>query len=279
MDDDSDSPDFGCPWLVPRDVPQLGPGEVHVWCATVHVDDATANRLLGILSSDEQQRAARYLLDRSRRRFIAGRAAQRMILAGYVASNVGWASAHLGDAGGLEPTLQAACDLVFDYSPLGKPALARDSDASGRLRFNISNSGDMALLAVAFDRDLGVDVERIRDNLDHAGLAKRYFAAEERDKLRGLPESQQLTGFFDCWTRKEAFLKAIGKGLTYPLDRAIVSVGSEPCRLLSLDGDQAAAAEWSLVAVHPAPGYVAAIALPGSEPHVEAFHWDWPNPP
>lgn len=133
----------------------------------------------------------------------------------------------------------------------------------------------MALLVVTLDRDLGIDVERIRDNLDHAGLAERYFAAEERDKLRSLPESQRLSGFFDCWTRKEAFLKAIGKGLTFPLDRAIVSVGSEPCRLLSLDGDASAAAAWSLLALHPAAGYVAAIAIPGSLPHITTFNWDF----
>lgn len=168
------------------------------------------------------------------------------------------------------------CKLQFDYSPLGKPSLAPGFDGSNRVRFNISNSGDMALIAVALDRELGVDVERIRDNLDHEGLAQRYFAAEERDRLQAMPEGERLAGFFDCWTRKEAFLKAIGKGLTYPLDRAIVSVGPEvPCRLISLDGNESAAAAWSLVALHPSPGYVAAIAIPGAAPTLQVFRWEF----
>lgn len=268
--------DLGCPWPTPVDVPSLAAGEVHVWCAAINVDEQAAADLLVTLSKDEEQRAAHYLLDRSRRRFIACRAAQRMILARYLTSDVGWASARHENLGGLKPTLRdLARELVFDYSPLGKPTLAAGSDPSGRLKFNVSNSGDMAIIAVALDRELGADVERIRDNLDHHGLAQRYFASEERDKLRRLPEGERLAGFFDCWTRKEAFLKAIGKGLTYPLDRAIVSVGrAEPCRLLSLDGDESAASAWSLLPLHPAPGYVAAIAMPGSALKMLVFCWE-----
>jgi 4'-phosphopantetheinyl transferase len=221
----------------------------------VAVEESIANGLLATLSADERERAGRYLFDKHRWRFIVGRAAQRLILAKYIAVS--------------------PADIEFTYSPLGKPALAECADA-GNLKFNVSNSGDMAVIAITLGTELGVDVERIRDNIDYDGLAHRYFAAEERDKLRQLPEELRLAGFFDCWTRKEAFLKAIGKGLTYPLDRAIVSVGpSEPCRLLSLDGDTAAAAAWSLIPLVPAPGYVAAIALPGAAPNVRTFRWEW----
>ena len=248
-------PDFCCPWPAATAVPQLEDGETHVWCAPIAAEERVAKELLATLSTDERERAARYLFDRHRWRFIAGRAAQRLILAKY--------------------TGVAPADVEFSYSPLGKPALAKGSN-TGKLKFNVSNSGDMAIFAIMLGTELGVDVERIRDNIDYDGLAQRYFAAEERDSLRRLPEELQLTGFFDCWTRKEAFLKAIGKGLTYPLDRAVVSVGpSEPCRLLSLDGDEAAAAAWSLISLVPAAGYVAAIALPDPAPVVKLFRWEW----
>lgn len=247
--------DLGCLWPSPAAVPTLAADELHVWCAAVDVSEDLAEELLGTLADDERQRAARYLSDPHRRRFIACRAAQRMILATYTGAS--------------------AQEIEFVYSPLGKPALAASGSAAG-LEFNVSNSGDMALFAMARNRQLGVDVERIRDNLDHDGLSQRFFAAGERDKLRHLPEELRLQGFFDCWTRKEAFLKAIGKGLTYPLDRAVVAIGpQEPCRLLSLDGDETAAAAWSLLALHPAPGYTAAIAATGGEPKTQAFFWRW----
>jgi 4'-phosphopantetheinyl transferase len=243
----------GIVWPVPDSHPTLGESVIHVWCAEVAVDGARAEALLAKLSADERERAGRYLFDRHRWRFIACRAAQRLILARYVET----------------PPEK----LEFVYSALGKPTLAA---SAGELKFNVSNSGDLALFAVTRGCELGVDLERIRTNIDHDGLAQRFFAADERDKLRRLPQGEQLTGFFDCWTRKEAFLKAIGKGLTFPLDRAVVSVGpDEPCRLLSLDGSEAEASTWSLVALSPATGYVAAIALAGPTRVISTFRWQW----
>lgn len=242
-----------CPWPPGPDKPRLSAGDVHVWCMPLDVPQHEADSLRAVLSDDELQRADRFLSPDHRRRFVVGRARLRQVLASYLN--------------------ESAERIRFQYGRLGKPALAAPWCES-RIHFNVSNSHEMALCALAMDRELGVDVEHIRplDNFD--GLAERYYAPCELETLRSLPEEQRLTGFFNCWTRKEALLKAVGTGLSFPLDRVVVTlVPDEPARLLSFHGQPGSASQWWLEGLQPASGYVAAVAWPGDPPQIQLWNW------
>ncbi len=242
---------INCPWPRGPANLRLSAGDVHVWCLPLDVPPDEADSLRSVLSDDERQRADRFHFDDHRRRFAVGRARLRQLLASYLN--------------------ESAERLRFQYGRLGKPALAAAWRES-RIQFNVSNSHEMALCALALDRDLGVDVEHIRplDNFD--GLAERYYATCELDTIRALPEDQRLTGFFNCWTRKEALLKAVGTGLSFPLDQVVVTlVPGEPARLLSFQGHADSAGGWWLEGFQPATGYVAAVASPGDEPQVRLW--------
>jgi 4'-phosphopantetheinyl transferase len=140
------------------------------------------------------------------------------------------------------------------------------------VHFNVSNSHELALCAVALDRELGVDVEYVERPRDFEGLAERFFAHQEVDMMRALPDQQRLQGFFNCWTRKEAILKADGMGLAFPLDRVVVSLTpDEPARLVAFGDDPAASSAWWLERLAPGTGYVGAIASPGGA--LEVHRW------
>src|SRR5204862_399966 len=142
-----------------------------------------------------------------------------------------------------------------------KPHVANRFNPSG-IRFNVSHSAEIALVAVGFGRELGVDVERIRPNVDLREIAKQFFSRREILQLFSLPEELQDRGFFNCWTRKEAFVKVIGAGLAFPLDSFDVSVRpGEPAELMELRGNPALPAEWTLRDISPAPDYAAALAV------------------
>jgi 4'-phosphopantetheinyl transferase len=244
------SPDFS--WRIPQTQPTLAPGAVHVWRLSLALTDEQINGLRGCLSSDEAERAARYHFERHGRRFIACRGQVREILARYVNAR--------------------AADLRFRYSPRGKPSL-NEPILGSPVHFNVSNSQDVALCAVALDRELGVDVEFVREPLDFEELAARFFARQEVDVLRSLPDGQRLEAFFHCWTRKEAILKATGTGLAFPLDRVVVTMApNDPARIVAFDDDPTAPSAWWLESLAPGPGYVGAIASPGGPLEICRWH-------
>jgi 4'-phosphopantetheinyl transferase len=189
-----------------------------------------------LLAPDERERAARFVHDVHRRRFIVARAALRRIL-----------GAHLG---------VAPATLRFTEGAHGKPAL----DGTG-LEFNLSHSHELALVAVTRDAPVGVDVEHLRPVADALGIARSHFAPSERAALAAAPADARDLVFLRGWTRKEAFIKAIGEGLSHPLDQFEVSLTDE-ARFLGIGGDPAAAARWSLFSFEPAPGYLGAVAAP-----------------
>ncbi len=239
------------PWPIAEEQPQLVPDVVHVWYLPLELAAKQVEELHACLSPDERERAARYHFDRHRRRFVACRGQVRRILAGYLNDRA--------DA------------LRFRCGARGKPAL----DAAGRdsaIEFNVSNSEEVALLAVALDRELGVDVEHVREPRDFEGLAAQFFARTEVEQLRSLPEVQRREAFFNCWTRKEAVLKAVGTGLAFPLDKVVVTLTpGEPARLVMYDDDPAAASQWWLVSLAPKPGYVGALAARGDPLEVHCW--------
>lgn len=236
-------------WPRPPDVPILVPRGVHVWRLPLDLPENQLQELTSLLSEDEHERAARFLFDKHRNRFIACRGQVRQILARYLAA---------------KPE-----ELEFHYGLQGKPTLGAPWNES-RLAFNVSHSHELALFAVGVDRELGVDLERVRPPSDFDGLAAQFFAEREITALRSLPEGVRLESFFRCWTRKEAVLKAVGSGLTFPLDRIVVTLGpGEPPRVLACDsGDPGA---WALVNLELGQGYVGALATRGGPIEVQCW--------
>src|SRR5262249_12645966 len=151
----------------------------------------------------EEQRMRRFRFDEDRRRYLLGRGLLRLLLGHYLE---------------LTPDL-----LRFDYTPFGRPHLAAGL-APQLLEFNVSHSGELILIAVAAGRSLGIDVEQIRADVEVKAIAARFFSPSEQEALGRLAEGQQVEAFFDCWTRKEAYIKAKGDGLSLPLDQFDVSL-------------------------------------------------------
>jgi 4'-phosphopantetheinyl transferase len=232
----------------------IGDAEVHVWRARLELPAAGLCGLARILDADESARAARFVFDVHRDRFIARRGILRLILARYL---------------GVMPA-----GITLESSEYGKPLLAGSHRTD--LRFNLSHSQDVALYAMTRGRDLGVDVERIRPGLAEDSIAERFFAAGEVAALRALPQASQPAAFFDCWTRKEAFVKAKGMGLSLALDSFEVSLGDTgPARLVRTSPDPGEAARWSMVALHPAPDYAAALVVAARSFELRCWNWSF----
>lgn len=232
-------------WAAPPPGPiTLGRDEVHVWRASLRPPPAVLARLEAHLSADERDRAARFRFPEHRTAFVAGRGVQREILARYLG--------------------QAPHRLTYRVAAHGKPELDGAAAETG-LRFNVSNSGDLALYAVTRGREIGVDLERVKRMEDGMDIARRFFSAPENEVFAGLAEEARDLAFFHCWTRKEAYIKAIGEGLSMPLASFDVAFApGEPARLLAARGVGAEAERWSLCELHPGPGYVGAMVVEGS---------------
>jgi 4'-phosphopantetheinyl transferase len=198
-----------------------------------------------ILADDEKRRAERFHFAEDRERFTVARGALRVLLTRYVNA---------------EPTA-----IRFTYNSYGKPALVSDQP----VRFNVSHSGGVALYAVAKNREVGVDVERVRPEFAGEAIAERFFSPREVEALRGLPRSQIVEGFFNCWTRKEAYIKARGKGLSIPLDKFDVSLAPGETAVLYADRDcPAETGRWQMWNLCPGPGFAGAAAVEGHGCHV-----------
>ncbi|HTW63527.1 MAG TPA: 4'-phosphopantetheinyl transferase superfamily protein [Bryobacteraceae bacterium] len=217
---------------------ELNAREVQLWAARLEASDDTLGRISAWLSSDETDRAARFRFEKHRRAFVLGRGVLRALAANYLQ---------------IDPA-----EVRFIYGPKGKPTLA----GSGcPLRFNVSNSGDVAVYGFTLDCEIGVDVEHRRRPVEIENIARRFFAPGEVAELMSLPEDDRHQGFFNCWTRKEAYIKAVGDGLSVPLDSFEVTLepGAAP-RMVRLEGSTAAAEHWTLHAFTPGPEYTGAIA-------------------
>jgi 4'-phosphopantetheinyl transferase len=248
-------------WNVPPAMSTLSSHDVHVWRTALELSARHVQRLRQVLAADETARAERFYFEKDRRHFIVARGVIRMILGRYL---------------GLDPAR-----IEFSYSSYGKPALAT---APGKdwLRFNVSHSHELALFAVTRGREVGIDVERMRADVAGETIAERYFSPREVAVLRALPAHLRCEAFFACWTRKEAYIKARGEGLSFPLDRFDVSLApGEPAALLRTLGDPHEASRWSLRALAPGVGYAAALAVEGHDWQLTCWQWppSWCDPP
>lgn len=236
-------------WTPPPAVLDLQPRRVDLWRARLDIPVEILNQLEMTLSPEERERAARFYFPADRDRFISAHGCLRDVLRRYL---------------GCEPE-----QLAFSANQYGKPALHEHN-----LEFNLSHSGDFALLAVARDRRIGVDVERVRQDMEIEDIASHYFSKSEVSDLMQLPDEQEVMGFFNCWTRKEAYIKAQGLGLSLPLESFDVSLTpDEPALLRATRPDPQEAARWSLLSLEIDPCYRAAVVAEGID--LEFRLWDW----
>jgi 4'-phosphopantetheinyl transferase len=224
--------------------------EVHIWRAALDVLPSHVENLRTILSNDERERAARFHFERDRSRFIVGRAFLRILIGRYLQ--------------------KMPSEIQLSYGANGKPFVAGQEEA--RFSFNLSHSGCLALYAVTRGREIGVDLERISALMNMEAIAERFFSAQEVAALKELSPDRRQKAFFTCWTRKEAYVKARGEGLSIPLDAFSVSLRPEDLPSLKVQGDPKESSRWSLLAIDPDPDYVGAVAVEGRAPVLRCWH-------
>lgn len=235
-------------WTNPRDFAAITDGEVHVWRASLssqtvdcHAEDVRS------LSSDELLRAGRFRFDRDRRNYVRSRRALRTVLGGYL---------------GLAPSA-----VVFEYGQCGRPAIRRES--RNGIDFNVSHSDGLWVAAIALRRRVGIDVESKGAAVgDEVSLAARFFTPQEAAKIGAQQGRARSESFLACWTRKEAYVKAVGVGLSCELDQFEVSAthDEEPA-LLSVQGDPGEASRWRMEALSVGAGFIGTLVA-------EGFDWE-----
>jgi 4'-phosphopantetheinyl transferase len=217
---------------------ELAGRDVHVWAVQLVAPDIAVERCSAILSPDERARAQRFVFERHRRAYALSRGILRVLLGRYI-------------------SLQPA-DIQFSYGSKGKPYLL---EFARQIRFNCSHSDGMALYAMTRHCDLGIDIEKIRPLQEMEQLAQRFFCPEEVHELLSLKPAEREAAFFRCWSRKEAYIKAVGDGLSIPLDGFRVTlVPGDPVEFIHLGNDRDLAREWTLHDFTAIASYAAAIA-------------------
>jgi len=223
--------------------------EIHVWRTSLVAEPERLHSLQETLSPDERSRAARFVAQRDSQRFAIARGILRELLAAYL---------H-----------RPAASVTFEYGPFGKPSVKDLSDSGAPIRFNVSHSHDLFACCFSKGREIGIDVERANSSLAGEDIARSFFSAGEVADLLTLPPELRAEGFFNCWTRKEAYVKARGGGLQIPLNSFSVSL--TPGRQAELKG--ADAARWTLLSFDPAPDYIGALAAEGKDWTARFFEW------
>ena len=242
-------------WLLPDESVRLRRNEVHIWLIPLNLQEASASELCGFLSRDEVERAHQFHFKRDRLQFKAARAALRLILGRYLNT--------------------APRSLVFVEGPKGKPELLY-TFGHRNVKFNLSHSRGLALLAVAENLCVGIDLEFVDQTFATEELAGRFFAPDEVRTLLTLAPSRRGEAFYDCWTRKEAYLKALGEGLSVPLESFSVAFGPGiSAALMRVDTSLDDASRWSMYDLTVHPEYKAALVVEGKEHQLRQWQWAW----
>lgn len=244
-------------WRPTSPFPKLSFDEVHVWSTRLDCPAANVEACRNLLSQGELKRADRFRFDVHRNRYTVGRAVLRLLISHYTQIPVE--------------------KIRFDYGPLGKPSLPNNGQ-EGVLCFNNTDSGDVALYAFSWNRELGVDLECIPREVKHDAIAERKFTQAEAAAIRAFPEAQRQQAFLACWTRKEAYGKALGVGIRYPLDSVEMccELGKDQ---MTVDHDQPSDGPdyWSLQQLRPSPETVATLVSAGKSCPMRYWHWPQEN--
>jgi 4'-phosphopantetheinyl transferase len=239
------------------EVAPLREDEVHVRIASLDRPQAEQSYFESILAEDEIDRANRFHFHKDRQRFVAGRGLLRMILSSYV-----------GVASG---------EILFTYGSRGKPGLQRQVGRPA-IQFNLAHSHGTAIYAVTQDRSVGVDIESIQADFPVEDVARNFFSVAELAALQALPHTSRTEAFFKCWTRKEAFVKALGDGLSCPLrDFDVSLMPGEPARLLNVGWAPEEASRWCIKDINAVPGFSAAMVFSGSQCQMHVSQWSLDN--
>lgn len=230
-------------WQQSISTPELTPGEVHVWRIRLDIADDSWRALASLLTNDERIKAERFHFEKHRRRHIVGRAALRTLLGQYLDRS---------------PQL-----IEFSYNSHGKPRLAR-SDSG--IRFNLSHTEEIMLVAFALDSEVGIDIESLMRDVDCMDVGQRWFSGLEGQALRALPEDARRDAFFRIWSRKEAYIKARGDGISHPLHRFSVSMDKHEPRLIEHQDDTSEKSRWRFIDIDVGEKYQATVV-------VKSSHW------
>ena len=230
---------------------QMGPGDIHLWRAWVDSPSVSLDLLERLLSKDELERADRFRLNRDHDRFVLRRGLLRKLLGEYLSAD--------------------PAQLKFHYGSHGKPYLLERDDQSP-LQFNLSHSSDLTVLAFSWQQELGVDIERIDFHVAEERIPEQFFSPMEVVSLRTMPLQWQTEAFFLGWTRKEAYIKATGEGLSHGLDNFAVSMRpDESARLLWVKGHDEERERWSMMNFIPGAGFAGALVVEGPVRAIRAY--------
>jgi 4'-phosphopantetheinyl transferase len=240
------------PWQTAPAVIDPPTCEIHLWRVFLDTDVSVVQRLEQLLAQDEQAGAARFRFERDRRRFVVARGLLRSIIARYLR---------------VDPR-----ELMFAYGTRGKPYLESPSTGDQQLRFNISHSQGLALYGFAVGAEIGIDLEYVTPLAEMAAIADHFFSPREKRVLSEVPEREATERFYEIWTKKEAYIKAIGKGLSHRLDQFTVAMGLQrENALLEVAGDPDAPNRWWLQRIEPASGYLGAYCIAGRNRRIDWF--------
>ena len=222
-------------WQSPPDTIQLSATHIHVWLASLVVSEEQQQYYYSLLSIDEQQRADKFCVVLPQQRFIVARGMLRELLARYLPEQ----------------------PLVFQYGEYGKPYLANEP-----LYFNLSHAEEQLIIAVSYASPLGIDVEYNLRRTDRQLISEHVFTQQEQQYLLRIPESQQCSAFFHCWTRKEAYIKAIGQGVFANLNTLPTTLANGQANQALVDEQQQC---WKIIDLPTIDGYKMALAYLAQE--------------
>jgi 4'-phosphopantetheinyl transferase len=233
-------------WFPAATPPMLLDNELHVWRARLDLSPAAWERLQSTLNSDEKERAERFLIPEACEQFVAARGVLRELLGAYL-------------------ELQAE-RVALTFGPEGKPSLSPAHNS--RIRFNVSHSHGLGLFAFANNHEIGADIEYVKNDFRGLEIASHFFSQQELAALAKLPPSAIDQAFFGCWTKKEAYVKAHGQGLSIPLGSFTVDF-TEGTQVLQDE----TGARWSCYALEAAPGFAGAVVAEGENWSVKCLDW------
>ena len=232
-------------------IPIIQNKEVNIWQINFYVSEKEIAFLYSFLSQDETKKASKFKFKKDRNCSIITRGALRLLSGQYL---------------NLNPK-----DITFKYGDFGKPYF----DLESTLKFNVSHSGNMAIIGFVLNDDIGVDIEEIKTNFDVFEIASNNFSGSEIQSLKKLPSDIQVKGFYRCWTRKESFIKAKAKGLSFPLDSFSVSIDSDDkAGLLETKWDKNEKDLWQLFSFSPQENYLGAVSVKGNIQNIKYYNFN-----